>query len=154
MLEKMKDGAYFVTNSGINNEEFKLLAKAHILDCVDKLRSKKKIDFETVEDLSTFAKKIKMGEGPIALAVTGVYHVWATRSQQRGLVEVYRFMQKMDSTLPEPNHMDEEMLVNAFRTGKEKKARDKSARLLADSELAIYTWIQLYNKKNKSGDPK
>ncbi len=149
-LDKMRDGVFFVSNSGVNNEEYKLLAKAHILDCVDKLRSKKKINFEAVEDLSNFAKKLKLGEGPLALAVTGIYHVWATRSQQRGLVEVYRFMRSLDPSLPEPNHLDEELLVNAFRTGKEKKTRDKAARLLADSELAVYSWIQYYNIKNKS----
>lgn len=150
MLDKLRDGVYFINQSSENNEELKLLSKAPVLDCIDRLKELNRIEFEPVPDLRQFAKSVKVGEGALALAVTGAYYQWATKSEQRGLVEVYRLLQRLDSKLHVPE-TDDESLAQAFRVGKGgiAKARNLSSKVLADSELCIYTWVMIYNKKRK-----
>lgn len=152
MLDKLRDGIYFVNRPTENNEELKLLSKAPVLDCIDTLKNVHKIEFESVPDLKLFAKKAQVGEGALALAVVGSYYQWASKSEQRGLVEVYRLLQKMDSSLPSPEDSDES-LAQSFRSGKggSVKARDKSAKILADSELTLYSWVAIFNARQRRG---
>lgn len=146
-LERMKDGTSGTfTHTGVNNEEFRLLSKASILRCVDGLRSVERIEFESCPSLRAFAKRVNASEGPLVLAVIGAYHKWYLKSEMRGLVEVYRVMQRLDPSLPEPDH-SEDSLSQSFRTGKTKKARDKASKLLKDSLLAIDSWINKWNEQ-------
>lgn len=147
MLEKVRDGTSGTFgNSGKNNEEYRILAKASILRCVDGLRKIEKIDFESCPSLRAFAKKTNVIEGSLVLAVISAYHQWYLKSEERGLVEVYRLMQKLDPTLPDPSH-DEESLHQSFRLGKTRKAREKSAKLLKDSLLVVDAWINKWNDR-------
>lgn len=150
MLEKLKNGVYFVNRPTENNEELKLLSKSSVLKCIDELKKVEKVDFENVPELRFFCRGNKIVEGPLVLAVVGAYHRWSTKSEQRGLVEVYRLLQTLDDKLPDPD-IEEEELVQSFRLGKGKiiKARDLSSKILADSELALHTFVQVYNKRAK-----
>lgn len=145
MLDKIRDGTSGVGSSGVNNEEFNILSKAAILKCVDGLRKIDQIKFESCPSIRAFAKKTNSGEGSLVLSVLASYHKWHLRSEERGLVEVYRLMQKLDPSLPEPDH-DEDSLSQSFRTGKTKKARDGASKLLKDSILVIDTWIKEWNE--------
>lgn len=148
MLEKARDGTSGTFgNSGVNNEEFKVLARASILRCVDELRKLDLVLFESCPSIRAFAKKTNCGEGSLVLAVLAAYHKWYLKSPERGLVEIYRLMQKLDPSLPDPDH-NEDSLSQSFRTGKTKKARDKTAKLLKDSLLVADTWIREWNDRN------
>ncbi len=149
MLDKMRDGTSGTfSNSGINNEEFKILSRASVLRCVDGLRKLDKVEFESCPSIRAFAKKTNSGEGALVLAVMSAYHKWYLRSQERGLVEIYRLMQRLDPSLPDPDH-NEDSLSQSFRVGKTKKARDKSSKLLKDSLLVVDTWINQWNERIK-----
>jgi hypothetical protein len=153
MLEKVRDGTSGTFNStGINNEEFKIMSKAAVLRCVDGLRAVERVEFESCPSIRAFARKTNSKEGALVLSVLGAYHKWSLKSKERGLVEIYRLAQRLDPSLPDPEH-DEDSLSQGFRTGKTKKARDLTAKLLRDSTVVIDGWINKWNEdlinKNK-----
>lgn len=148
MLDKIRDGTSGIHSSGKNNEEYRILSQAQVLRCVDNLRNIDKIEFENCPSIKAFAKKTECGEGALVLAVLGSYHRWFTKSEMRGLVEIYRLCQKLDSSLPEP-YSSEVDTTQGFRTGKTKKARDLAAKLLKDSMLVIDTWVKEWNKEER-----
>lgn len=150
-LEKVRDGTSGISGNGKNNADYQLIADAGILGVVDSLRKLARVDFEKCPSLRKFAKKTDCGEGALVLAVVTAYSSWHLKSQERGLVEVYRLMQKLDSSLKEPEHSETE-LSRAFSLGKEAgsdavHARDAASRLLKDSLLALDGWINRHNEK-------
>lgn len=148
VLEKVRDGTTGIAGNGKNNTEFTIIAEAGVLGVVDALRNLPKIDFEKCPNLRKFARKTDCGEGALALAVVGAYSSWNLRSEERGLVEVYRLLQKLDGSLKEPEHSQTE-LSRAFVLGEGTavQARDLASRLLKDSLIAVDGWINRHNEK-------
>lgn len=145
MLDRIRDGTTGSNTTGVNNEEFKIMSKAAVLRCVDGLRAIDKVEFESCPSLRAFAKRTNSREGALVLSVLGAYHKWSLKSQERGLVEIYRLAQRLDPSLPDPEH-DEGDLSQGFRTGKAKKARDLTSKLLNDSMIIMDAWINNWNE--------
>lgn len=131
--------------------EDNMLAQAQLLRCLD--------EFTARQDFGSLYKSLqkvqlksspKLDQGYIALGALRAYHEWCSQSQERGLVEVYRFLEKISPGYVPPPPDDEPDLLQAFRTNKAKRARSRAAEVYADALLALQAHTKSWNRKHAS----
>jgi hypothetical protein len=128
--------------------EMRMLAKAAVIRCVDQLGACPNL-FRMGEGLTAirrFAVHAKLVEGAAVVGVMRAYQPWATQRSESGLVAVYRYAAAHGGA-PAVDNAGEDSMVNAFRTGKAKRARNVAALLLADAEIALAGWVESWNRK-------
>lgn len=149
-LERMRFGVQATPDPyrARDDAEATMLDQAQLLRCLD--------DFLKKHDFGSQYKALqkvqlksspKLDQGYIALGALRAYHEWSTSSQERGLVEVYRFIEKISAGFLPPPPKDEPDLLQAFRSNKAKRARSKAAEVYADALLALQAHTKHWNKK-------
>lgn len=133
--------------------ENQIMEQAQLLRCMSDFADR--LEFRTATSTFRALEKIqkrtnpKLNQGYIALAVLRAYQEWGTQSEARALVAVYAYIRSIapDSVAPPPKN--ETDIIQAFRTGKAKRAREFSAEVYADALLALGTFLQTWNKRKQ-----
>ncbi len=105
--------------------------------------------FETLKKLQR-ATRPTMDQGAIATNVLRAYHERSTRSKERGLVAVYHYLTTIAPDVcpsPPKTARDVDDLVQAFREGTAKRARNLASEAYADSFLALESHLRIHNRK-------
>jgi hypothetical protein len=136
-----------------DDAEAAMLETAHLLRCIDEFTQKAEFRQAGVpsayKKLEKMQKASNLGQGFIAISVLRSYQEWATTSQERALVEVYRYLAKVaPDAVPNPP-MTEPDLTQAFRLGKARRCRDLAAEVYADSLLALGAFLNSFNRRKK-----
>lgn len=138
-------------------------AEAHILEQAEILRT---VDaFKAVQEFKPSTPKAagyrtldkiqrgtlpRLCQGTIALNALKVYQQWSPTPQNeaRALVAVYGYVRSIAPRLTPPlSDHNVELATQAFREGKAKRAKALAADTLADSLLALGSFLQKRNKK-------
>jgi hypothetical protein len=150
-LERLEAGIVGEAQAIDVSREFdrRMLALVGVIRCVDALERYASIRFVGCVSLRRFAGLASLGDGRACIGVMRAYQTWATKSQERGLAQVHLWMRSRVPTIVEPD-TDGDSLVQAFRArkGTASKARAMALRVLADSELVIAAWIEIWNRKD------
>lgn len=145
-----------------DDAENNLLRQAGLLRCVDDFAARHEFSVSTRQRVASAAgykvldrlqKATKRGQGEIALGVLRAYHERVTcsigQSQERGLLEVYRYIASLaPDDVPAPPKDTEDLLM-AFRTGKAKRARNMACEAYADALLALQNHCRVWNKRGR-----
>lgn len=87
-------------------------------------------------------------QGSLAIGILRAYHERSTQSQERGLVAVYQYLSSIaPEVIPAPTKND---LLESFRTGTAKRARNFACEAYADSLLALQNHVRVFNRKEKA----
>lgn len=130
--------------------ETQILVQAHLLRCLSEFAEKAEfrptIPYKALEKVQkhTFPR---LSQGYIALGTLRAYQEWSTSSSERGLVAVYHYIGTLAPTAVPPPPKNEPDIVQAFRTGKAKRARGQAAEVYADSLLALGGFLATWNKR-------
>lgn len=149
-LERLRDGVSVEPDPYRAREiqHWKLLHDAELYRCLDRLCDQERCTFSkltpTIEKL---AKRLRRPAGAIAVGIMRAYQERATSSQERGLVEVYNYLRRLDPTHFPPLLHDEHDAVQAFRVGKAKAARRRALELQADAYLILQKWVDVWNSR-------
>lgn len=157
-LERMKNGCSTAPDPfrARDEAESAMLEQANLLRAMDEFekrdefRSSNRNDYRKLHEAQRkCATSGRIPQGKIALGVLRAYQERATTSQERGLVEVYRFVRSIAPKSMPPPPKDEGDLAQAFRTGKASRSRDDAAEIYADALLALGTFLQSWNKRRR-----
>jgi len=141
------------------NQEVRMMRQARILRCIQEFQStaefkdryvdgaavlRKEARFKT---LSKLRKSTAYPEGLIAVGILRAYQEWGTQSVERGLLEVYNYLKNIaPEKVPHTSktHAD---LLQAFREGAEKRARNAACEAYADALLALRDHVIEFNRE-------
>jgi hypothetical protein len=126
--------------------ELKMMRDVAIIRCVDALDQYVSIRFADVECLRRFAARCRTRDGHMVVATIRAFQGWSSKSSERGLAEVFSLMRRKCPTFAQVEFGEEET-AQAFREGKANRARIQAARLLADAEIALASWIERWNRR-------
>lgn len=128
--------------------EANMMEKAGVMRCLSAFSERgefrtKTISYKGLERVQK-ATYAKLPQGHIAQEVLRAYQEWVGMGQERALAMVYGYLNRVVPELaPEKASLD---LVQSFRDGKAKRARDFAAELYADSLLALEAFVRVYNR--------
>lgn len=152
-LERMQLGISVPSDTfrARDESENAMLRQAVLLRTISEFSARKEFRerYETLKKIQRGTRP-EMEQGRIAIAILRAYHERATRSKERGLVEVYRIIGGLAlDVVPAPpaSARDVDDVVQAFREGTAKRARAISAEAYADSYLALAQFLRVQNKK-------
>lgn len=137
-----------------DDAENQLLEQAALLRCIDDFALRQDFRSYKVASISKLEKIQKatnprLPQGYIALNVLRSYQEWSTNSQERALVAIYRYLSTITpDAIPTPPKGEED-LVQAFRLGKAKRARDLCAEIYADALLALGGHVTTWNRRKQ-----
>ncbi len=130
-------------------DEQAMLNLGNLARCLDSLGKQANTKFAALDVLPQYARKLRIRPGMLTLCIVRAYQPWhcdvdakrpagepgigVQRGPDRGLYEVYRFLQTMDRSLPPYEENP-------------RKGRDKAAALLADADICIVAWVTLWNE--------
>ena len=161
-LERLKYGVQLAPDPfrARNEVEDNLLAQAAIIRCVDEFAAREELDiharprapsvvgYKALTKIQEHANPWR-SKGKIALDVLRAYQERNKGSQECGLVAVYNYLEQVaPSALPPPPKNDADLLQH-FRTGTAKRARNLACEVYADSLLALQYHVRVWNKKRK-----
>lgn len=143
-LERLRDGTTGIQDPFRSRDEVEtgMIRMANLIRCIDR--------FEERPELNPRGKRIQevsqgRNEGAMALGVLRAYHEWSSSSQERGLVEVYKFLARTaPRSVPNPPK-DSRGLLQDFREGKAKRCRFLAAEAYADALIALQQHVRIYN---------
>lgn len=152
-LDRLKYGTHSAPDPfrARDDAENHMIQQAGLLRCIAEFTARAEFSakYATIEKL---AKAAALPQGYVAINVLRSYHEWCTcqqSSQERGLVAVYHYIHSIAGTIvPEPPALDTDLL-QAFRTGKAKRARSIAAESYADGLIALSAHILVYNRKHR-----
>lgn len=150
-LERLRFGTHSAPDPfrARDDAENHMLQQAALIRCIDDYASRQVLPV-AARAIEKVQKEIHRDQGAIAVGVLRAYHEWATQSQQRGLVQVYRYIASIAPKLaPKPPESDGVELVQLFREGKAKRCANLAAECYADSLLGLIQHLQAWNKRNK-----
>lgn len=129
-----------------------MLATAALLRCLDDFKGRADFgpEYKALQKVQLKSSP-KLDQGYIALGALRAYHEWSSQSQERGLVEVYHFVEKCAPGYAPPPPKDEPDVLQAFRTNKAKRARSKAAEVYADALLALQQHVRKWNRAARAG---
>lgn len=148
-LDRARDGVSGGTADPVRMQgqiEESMLRRAAVFRCVDGLAVYNGIRFAACVDVQAFAKRIRVNDGAVAVAVMRAYQPWVTQSAERALVAVYEWMRSQCPTMPELHADGESSPAQAFRVGKMKMARGVAIRMAADAQVVVATWVEQWNR--------
>lgn len=137
-----------------DDAENHMIQQAGLLRCISEFTSRQEFGtkYGTIEKLQ---KGSGLPQGYLAIGVLRAYHEWCTcqqSSQERGLIAVYQYIHGVArNAVPEPPASELDLL-QAFRTGKAKRARGMSAEAYADALLALQAHVQVWNRRHRKDD--
>jgi hypothetical protein len=164
MPVKDRPGGYRIDENA--NVERSLFARTRILNCVGALTRYRVLTFVRAPDVEAFARAARCAQGAVVVGALRAYEQFRERAvlskkgreqkdkSERGLAALYTWMTEWNPK-HRPIEHDEDSTAQAFRAGKANSARRKAAALLADSEIALAEWVDLWNKrsaKSRQGD--
>lgn len=118
-------------------EQFALM-HAPVLRCIDALcEAKDSAAFRGRTVLKSLHERTGASFGSLTIGALRVYQERASKSQERGLAEVFVWRQRL---LYQPAD-DANVLAQQFREGKAKKSRSIAAELYADCMLVLMRWV-------------
>jgi hypothetical protein len=132
--------------------EDRMLAKAAVLKAMSEFLTRQEFRgpnaslYRALEKIQRDTQP-KLNQGYIAMGVLRAYQERATNGgQERALVEVYKYLGSMAPNVVPTPPKNEPDLVQAFRTGKAKRARNLAAETYADSLLALGQFLTVWNR--------
>lgn len=153
-LEKLRDGV--TPGSGDprfaqGRAEERLLASAAVIRCVDTLQAAPNLYRigEACVHVRAFAVRAGIPEGAAVVGILRAYLPWATQWPENGLVHVYQWMRVRRPSLTALDAHGESSVAQAFRAGKAKPQRMAAAILVADAEIVLSAWVELWNRKQE-----
>ncbi len=138
-----------------------LLQQAVLLRCIDEFSKREEFSITTRQRKAADAgykalikiqalATVLRSQGSIAIGILRAYQERAKGSQECGLVSVYGFIHDIaPKSIPIPPKGDEDLL-QAFRSGAAKRARNMACEAYADSLLALQNHVRVFNKKEKN----
>lgn len=159
-LDRMRDGIQsapdpFRARDDVENH---MLQQAELIRCIDDFTSRQEFSVTTRQRaaaagykvLEKFQKSTGRRQGEIGIGILRAYHEWSTQSTERGLLSVYQYLAIIAPSLvpPPPKNLDTNLL-QAFRIGTAKRARNVACEAYADSLLALQNHVRVFNKKGK-----
>jgi hypothetical protein len=131
-----------------DDAENHMLEQASLLRCIADFEQRQEFGsrYGTLERIQRGAR---LPQGYIAIGILRAYHEWSSQSEERGLVEVYRYIATHASAIAPGVPKGETDLHQAFRTGKAKRARNLAAEAYADALLALQAHVSAANRKRK-----
>jgi hypothetical protein len=128
--------------------EDRMLAEAVVIRCVDTFSSKQ--EFAKTSNYNVLQKiqgKCSKRQGEIAVNILRQYQERGHQSTERALVAVYQYLSSIVPILAPPDNDSD--LLQSFRTGTAKRARNLACEAYADSLLALTQHVKAFNKANK-----
>jgi len=128
-----------------------LIQQAALIRCIDQFTARQVLPIPRPAIIEKIQKETHTDQGRIAVAVLRAYHERSTRSQERGMVEVYRLLARMapETTPPSPTE-DTLDLVQLFREGKARRCRAFSCEAYADSLLGLQQHVRIWARKQRA----
>jgi excisionase family DNA binding protein len=147
--------------SGEDGSEQRMIDHANLAHCVSELEKQQNVYWAPTDVLPKFALKTRLRPGAVAVCVVRAYQPWhcdpdlsrpagtpsigADRGPNRGLAEVWQWMQKVQGQ-PVPS-IKGETAAQSFKTGNLKGHKKNAAALLADADIVVAAWVDLWNTK-------
>ena len=126
--------------------EMQMLRQAAIYKCVADLEAVTSVDFEPCPDMHKFARQARMNDGQAVVGLLRAYQTRSSQSEQRALADTAVWMLSKAPNAELTEH-DESVLAQSFREGKQKRARGRTLRALADAQLVLARWVVRWNRK-------
>ncbi len=149
-LERLRLGTYSTPDPfrAKTEAEDQMMEMATLLRCISDFEARKVLDsrYGVLEKLQ---RESNLPQGYLALGILRAYQEWAPciqSSQERGLVAVYQYIAPY---LRNKVEIESDDLLQAFRTGKAKRARDRAAEAYADAMLCLSEHVVSWNRKNR-----
>jgi len=99
------------------------------------------------DELRTFAGRVKLPEGAVAVGVLMRYQPWALTWPMQGLVDTYEWLRKIDENLRPLNLDSRKSTAQQFREGKMPKAQRIASELIADAQIVLHAWVERWNRR-------
>lgn len=124
-----------------------LLEQATIIRCHDQFAQRPEFgeDYKALTRIQK-ATSPRLDQGYIAIGTLRAYHEWSSQSPERGLVEVYGFLQRIAHRIVPKLPQDAPSALQSFRENKAKRAKSLASEAYADSLLALQYHLRVYNK--------
>lgn len=157
MPVKDRPGGYRIDENA--NVERSLFTRTRVLNCVGALTRYRVLTFVRAPDVEAFARAARCAQGAVVVGALRAYEQFRERAiltkrgyeqkdkSERGLAALYAWMAEWNPRHRPVEH-DEDSTAQAFRAGKANGARRRAAGLLADSEIALAEWVDLWNKRS------
>ncbi len=150
-LERLRDGTTGMQDPFRARDEVEtgLIKTATLIRCIDEFTERKELSPKG-QKIEQVNKHVRCNEGALAMGVLRAYHEWSSSSQERGLVEIYRFLAKVAPSFVPPLPVNSHDLLQDFREGKAKRCRFLAAECYADALIAVQTHVRIFNAKHNS----
>ncbi len=134
--------------------ENNLMQQATLIRCLDQFAARPVLPIPRPAIIEKIQRETHKNQGHIAVAILRSYHERATKSQERGLVEVYRTLFSMapDVVPAPPECSDIADFVQMFREGKARRCRSFAAEAYADALLGLQQHCRIHNRKNPNAN--
>jgi len=118
-----------------------LIQQAALIRCIDQFTARQVLPIPRPAIIEKIQKETHTDQGRIAVSVLRAYHERSTRSQERGMVEVYRLLARMapETTPPSPTE-DSADLAKQLVDLLEDPQRRSSLRAAAAAAVRRYDW--------------
>jgi hypothetical protein len=153
---KDRPGGYRIDENA--NVERGLFARARVLNCVAVLTQYRVISFVRCPDVEAFARSARCAQGAVVVGALRAYEEFRERTtstrrgreqkdqSERGLASLYTWMCAWNPK-HQPIEHTEDSVAQAFRAGKAPGPRRRAAALLADSEIVLAEWVEIWNRR-------
>ncbi len=165
-LEHLKYGTSPVVGSDDGASEQAMVNAANMSHCVSELCKQQNVFWAPVDVLGKFALRARLRPGAVAVSVVSAYQPWHLHVDKdakipagtvgpieergieagpdRGLAEVSMYMREH---MPHLHSEDAVSLAGAFSRGERTEDKARAALLLADADIVVGEWVDLWNKK-------
>ncbi len=138
-----------------------MIDRADLSHCVSELEKQQNVHWAATDVLPRFALRARLRPGAVAVACVRAYQPWhgdpdlnrpagspacgVDRGPDRGLAEVYSWMRGVQG---KPVGLEKDKtLAQSFKAGGLKNHKEEAARMLADADIVVGAWIDLWNDK-------
>ncbi len=151
-LERMRDGTTGLSDPFRARDEIEsgLIRTANLIRCVDQFAERQELSPKG-QEIERVNRDACWSEGALALGVLRSYHEWSSQSQERGLVEIYRFLAKVAPRGVKHPPAGSGDLLQVFREGKANRCRFMAAECYADALIAVQHHVRVFNDKHSDG---